>query len=154
MSLFTDPNKIPENYGLRLAAGLIAFFVVMRLAGLAHVIELRLLNLFILGAAIYFALKRFKNTHEHHLNYFRGLATGVGTGAIGSILFALFMFLYMKADAVLMQSIIENEPMGRHLNAYMAAFIIAIEGVFSALLVSFVLINYVETDDVNRPVGE
>jgi hypothetical protein len=152
MNLFTDPNRIPENYGLRLAAGLIVFFVVMRLAGLAHIIELRLLNLFILAGAIYFALKKFKSTHDQHLNYFRGLATGVGTGSIGSIVFALFMFIYMKLDRAMMQSIIDNEPMGLHLNAYMAAFIIALEGVFSALLVSFVLINYVDTDDVNRPV--
>jgi hypothetical protein len=154
MSLFTDPNKIPENYGLRLAAGLILYFLVMKLLGLAHIIELRLLNVFVMVAAIYFALKKFKNTHEHHLNYFRGLATGVGTGAIGSIVFALFMFIYMKVDNAMMQSIIDNDPMGRYLNPYMAAFIIALEGVFSGLLVSFVLINYVDTDDVNDPIGE
>lgn len=52
----------------------------------------------------------------------------------------------------MMQSIIDNDPMGRYLNAYMAAFIIALEGVFSGLLVSFVLINYVDTDDVNESV--
>ena len=26
MSLFTNPNRIPENYGLKIAGGLIAFF--------------------------------------------------------------------------------------------------------------------------------
>jgi len=154
MSFFTDPNKIPENYGLRLAAALILYFFAMKLAGLAHVVELRLLNIFILVAAIYFALKKFKSTHQQHLNYFRGLATGVGTGAVGSVVFALFMFIYMKVDTAMMQSIIDNEPMGRHLNAYMAAFIIALEGVFSGLLASFVLINYVQTDEVNSPAGE
>lgn len=153
MSLFTDPNRIPENYGLRLAAGLILYFVAMKALDLAHIIELRLLNLFILVAAIWFALKKFKNTHHQHLNYFRGLATGVGTGAIGSILFALFMFVYMTVDGSMMQAIIDEDPMGRYLNPYMAAFIIALEGVFSGLLVSFVLINYVDTDDVNAPAA-
>ena len=62
------------------------------------------------------------------------------------------MFIYMKVDSAMMQSIIDNDPMGRYLNAYMAAFIIALEGVFSGLLVSFVLINYVDTDDVNESV--
>ncbi|MFN8690639.1 MAG: DUF4199 domain-containing protein, partial [Cyclobacteriaceae bacterium] len=119
MSLFTDPNRIPENYGLRIAGGLAVYFVVMHFAGLGHHVELRLLNLLIQAAGIYFALKKFKQTHEDHMNYFRGLVTGVATGAIGSILFAVFMFIWMKADASLMASIIENEPMGRYLNAYM-----------------------------------
>ncbi|MBL7853318.1 MAG: DUF4199 domain-containing protein [Cyclobacteriaceae bacterium] len=150
MSLFTDPNRIPENYGLRIAGGLAVYFVVMHFAGLGHHVELRLLNLLIQAAGIYFALKKFKQTHEDHMNYFRGLVTGVATGAIGSILFAVFMFIWMKADASLMASIIENEPMGRYLNAYMASFIVALEGVFSGLLVTFVLINYVDTDEVTE----
>jgi hypothetical protein len=54
----------------------------------------------------------------------------------------------------MMQAVIENEPMGRYLNAYMTAFVVALEGVFSGLLVTFVLINWVTTDDVNDPVGE
>ncbi|HAC25293.1 MAG TPA: hypothetical protein DCE81_10285 [Cytophagales bacterium] len=150
MSLFTDPNRIPENYGLRIAGGLTVYFVVMHFAGLGHHVELRLLNLLIQAAGIYFALKKFKQTHEDHMNYFRGLVTGVATGAIGSILFAVFMFIWMKADASLMASIIENEPMGRYLNAYMASFIVALEGVFSGLLVTFVLINYVDTDELTE----
>ena len=141
MSLFTDPNRIPENYGLRIAGGLILYFVVMHFAGLGHHVELRLLNLMIQAGGIYLALKKFKQTHQDHMNYFRGLVTGVATGSIGSILFAVFMFIWMKVDASLMASIIENEPMGRYLNAYMASFIVALEGVFSGLLVTFVLIN-------------
>ena len=45
----------------------------------------------------------------------------------------------------MMQSIIENEPMGRYLNPYIVSFIVALEGVFSGLLVTFVLINFLET---------
>ena len=36
----------------------------------------------------------------------------------------------------------------------MIAFIVLLEGVFSGLLVTFILINYVTTDDVNDPAGE
>ncbi len=153
MSIFNDPNRIPESYGLRIAAGLIGFFLIMKLVGLSHHVELRLANLLILVAGIYFALKKFKLTHHDSLNYFRGLITGVATGAVGSVVFALFLFIWMKVDDAMMQSIIENEPMGRFLNAYMASFIVALEGVFSGLLVTFVLINYVHTDEVNEPQG-
>lgn len=152
MSLFTNPNRIPENYGLRIAAGLIGFFLIMKFAGYSHHVELRLMNVIILAGGVYFALKKFKLTHEDHLNYFRGLITGVATGAIASIIFALFLFIWMKADDDMMRSIVENEPMGHYLNAYIASFIVALEGVFSGLLVTFILINYITTDEVSDPI--
>ncbi|MBI1767093.1 MAG: DUF4199 domain-containing protein [Bacteroidetes bacterium] len=150
MSFFNNPNRIPENYGLRIAAGLIVFFVIMRLAGFHHHVELRLFNLIILMTGIYFGLKKFKERHGNHINYFRALITGVGIGAVGSVVFGLFMFIYMKLDNDLMQSIIDNEPMGRYLNPYMAAFIVALEGVFSGLLVTFLLTNYITSDEVEQ----
>jgi hypothetical protein len=154
MSLLNNPNRIPENYGLRIAAGLIIFFMIMKFADYGHHPELRLLNLLILATGIYYALKKFKETHEEHLNYFRALITGVSAGAIGSVIFALFLFIYMKIDNGFMQAVIENDPMGRYLNAYIASFIVALEGLFSGLLVTFVLINYVNTDEVSEPVDK
>ena len=150
MNFFSNPNRIPESYGLRIAAGLIGFFLIMKLVGLSHHVELRLLNLFILSGGVYMALKKFKQSHSDRLNYFRGLITGVATSAIGSLVFAFFLFLYMQLDSSMMQFIIENEPMGRYMNPYIASFIVALEGVFSGLLVTFVLINYVSTDEVNQ----
>ncbi len=154
MSLFTNPNRIPENYGLKIAGGLIAFFLIMKLVGLEHHYELRFLNVFIQVGGIYFALKKFKETHGQHLNYFRALVTGVATGAISSAIFAIFLFGYLSIDSNLMQGVIENEPMGRYLNPYIAAFMVALEGLFSGLLFTFIIINYVDTDDVNDPQGE
>ena len=101
-------------------------------------------------SGIYFGLKKFKEQHGQHINYFRALITGVAIGAIGSVGFAVFMFAFMQLDKDMMQSIIDNEPMGRYLNAYMAAFIVALEGFFSGLLVTFVLINYMTTDEAGQ----
>ena len=94
MGLFNDPKNLHLNYGLKIAAGLIAYFLLMKVIGLGHHVELRLLNLFILTAGIFFGLKKFKETHEDHLNYFRALVTGVAMGAIGSMIFSLFLFVY------------------------------------------------------------
>lgn len=151
MGIFNNPNRIPENYGIKIAGALIAYFLIMKFAGLGHHVELRLLNLVIQVVGIFYALKKFKETHGSHINYFRALITGVATAGIGSLIFALFLFTYMKLDTDMMQSIIDNEPMGRFLNPYMAAFIVALEGGFSGLLVTFVLINYVHTDEVSEP---
>jgi hypothetical protein len=148
MNVFNNPNQIHINYGLKIAGGLIVYFLIMKFAALHDVVELRLLNLFILVAGIYMALRTFKITHQDHLNYFRALVTGVATAAIGSLVFAAFLFVYLYfIDTAFMQYIIDNEPMGRFLNPYMASFIVALEGVFSGLLVTFVLINYIPTDE-------
>jgi hypothetical protein len=153
MSFFNNPNRIPESYGVKIGVGLIVYFVVMHLTGLSHHVELRLLNLLILVAGVYLALKKFKETHGSQLNYFRALITGVATATVGSCIFAVFLFVYMKVDTSLMDSIEKNEPMGRYLNPYIAAFIVALEGLFSGLLVTFILINFVTTDEVNEPQG-
>lgn len=154
MNLFNNPSRIPENYGIKIAGGLIAFFLVMKLVGLAHHYELRFLNVFFQVGGIYFALKKFKETHDEHMNYFRALVTGVATGAISSVLFALFLFIYMSLDTSFMQGVVDNEPMGRYLNPYITAFMVALEGLFSGLLFTFIIINYLDTDDVNDPQGE
>lgn len=153
MSL-NSPNRIPERYGLQIAAGLIAFFLIMRIIGLGHMTELRLLNLVILAAGIFLALKKFKSTHSESLNYFRGIITGVATGAVASLVFGLFLFIFMKLDASLMKTIVENEPMGRYLNPYIVAFIVVLEGFFSGLTVTFVILNWVATDEVSAPVDK
>ncbi len=154
MGFFNDPNRISESYGLKTAGGLTAYFLIMQVLDTHHHVELRMFNLVILAIGVYFALKKFKNTHTDHVNYFRGLIIGVATSAIASVIFAVILFVYMKLDPSLLQSIQENEPMGHYLNEYMSAFIVALEGVFSGMLVTFVLMNFVNSDEVNDPAGE
>ena len=148
MNLLDNPRRIPEIYGTLIAIGLILFFLIMQFAGLVHIIELRLLNLFILMAGVYMALKKFRTSHENKLNYFRALITGVATSTIGASTFAVFLFIYLKLNNSMMQSLIDHEPMGPYLNAYIVAAIVTLEGVFSGIFVTFVLINYINTDEV------
>lgn len=150
MRFFNDPNQIPFAYGVRIAIGFIVYFLLMQIAGLSHEIELRLFNLLILIGGIYLALRKFRQTHAQHLHYFRGMFVGIVTATIGSFIFSVFLFLYMILDPAFLQSIIENEPMGRFLNPYVAAGIVTIEGVFSGLFVTFLVLNLVRTDEVNE----
>ncbi len=140
--IFQNARRIPEIYGSFIAGGLIFYFFIAYLFGFLHVLELRLLNLFIMGAGIYFSLKQYKRTHHGELNYFRALATGVASAFIGTSTFVLFHFLYLKIDTQLMQTIIENEPMGIYLNPYIATFAVWVEGIFSGFGLTFIMINY------------
>jgi hypothetical protein len=146
LNLWNRPDRIPEIYGTLIALALVVYFFAMYALGLVHVIELRLLNLFIMLGGIYAALRQYKKTHAGHLNYFRGLTTGVATATIGASTFAAFLLIYLKIDQNMMNSIIENEPMGRYLNEYIAAAVVTLEGVFSGFTMTYLLLNYVETD--------
>ena len=160
MNIWKQPTRIPEIYGAIIALGLIVYFFIMYATGLIHVVELRLLNLFIMLAGVYYAMKQFKRTHEGRLDYFRALVTGVATAAVGAATFSLFIFIYLSLDNNLMNSIAVNEPMGIYLNPYIASFAVLLEGVFSGFIVSYLLTNFLSTDTpvidraVDREVSE
>jgi hypothetical protein len=118
----------------------------MYAAGLIHVIELRLLNIAIMLAGVYFALKQFKRTHQGRLDYYKSMLTGVAAAAIGTSTFSLFLFIYMFIDGNLMQSIIDNEPLGKYMNPYIACFIVFLEGLFSGFMVTYLLTNFFASD--------
>lgn len=153
-NIWERKTRIPEIYGTILALGLIVYFFAMYALGVVHVIELRLLNLVIMLVVVYFALKQFSRTHDGHLNYFRGLVVGIATATIGASTFSLFLFIYLNLDKNLMHSIIENEPMGMYLNTYIASFAVLLEGMFSGIFVTFVLLNWITTDRASDPVDQ
>lgn len=141
----TVQTYVAERHGLFISIGLIVFFFVMRIFDLLYVVELRAMNIFIMTAGILMAIKTLQRVYPQRYTYFQGMGTGVLTGIIGSILFALFVFFYVSfLDTGLMQSIIDNEPMGRFMNPYIVSLIIAVEGIASALLVTFIIMNYLD----------
>jgi hypothetical protein len=152
-SLWQKSERIPEIYGTIIALGLIVYFLLMYAVGLIHVIELRLFNLFIMLAGVYYALKQYRRTHEGHMNYFRALVTGTVAAAIGTSTFALFLFVFLKLEGNLMVSIQHNEKLGAYLNPYIASYVVMLEGLFSGFGLSYLLVNYIKTDQATDPVG-
>lgn len=153
MNIWNRSTRIPEIYGTLIFLGLLVYFFVMYAVGLIHVIELRIVNLFIMLGGVYAALKQFRRTHQGHLNYFRALATGTVTAVIGTSTFALFLFFFLKFEGNLMESIRVNEPLGPYLNPYIASFMVFLEGIFSGFGLSYLMVNWIETDNVADPVG-
>jgi hypothetical protein len=150
-NIMNRPDRIPAIYGTLIALGLIVYLGIMYLIGLAHIIELRLLNIFIILAGVYYALKQYARTHAGHLNYFKGLVIGIAASTIGVFTFALILFFWLQLDQNLQNIVLKNSPMGIHLNPYISCAAIVIEGVFSGFFVTFILLNWVNTDSVNNP---
>jgi hypothetical protein len=152
MNIWNRHDRIVEIYGAMIGVGLIIYFFIMYALGLIHVIELRLLNLFIMLTGVYYALKQYRRTHNGNLNYFRALIVGNAASTLGTGIFTLFLFFYLKIDVGLMQSIQQKEPLGINLNPYIAAATVFGEGIFSGFMCTFLLTNYIVTDQVNEPI--
>ena len=135
-------ERTAELYGLFTAIGLILLFLFMKMIGLAQIVELRALNFFVMGAGIIFALRSFRKKSDHY-NYLNGLALGLFVAIVGSILFAIFVFIYTSfLDPKFMDYIEATQPFGRYLNPYMVSVAIIIEGIGSGLILAFIVINY------------
>lgn len=150
---FDRPAQISQIYGTLLFLGLITYFFIMYAVGLVHIVELRVFNFFIMLVVEYYALQHYRKTHKGRMNYFRALTIGTAIATIGTATFAVFLVIYLKIDQNLMQSIIENEPMGRYLNEYIAAAVIMAEGIFSGFGIIYLLTNVMPSDEATEPTG-
>jgi hypothetical protein len=140
---------IGELYGTYIALGLIAFFLICYWTGLVHVRELRLLNFPIMMAGIYYALKEYKKTHGSHIDYFRAMSLGAYTAGIGALTFATFLHIILMADHQLYLRVVKGEPLGEYMNLWVATAAVALEGVFSGLMATYITLNFFDTDKVS-----
>lgn len=143
--IFDNSARIPEIYGTFIALGLTAFFFLFHLLGLVRIFELRLLNVFIMWGGLYFAMKQYKRTHDGELTYYKGVVVGLATAFIGASTFVLILFFYLKLNPDFMLALREREPLGVYMNEYVATFAVWFEGIFSGMIITFILTNYLYT---------
>lgn len=136
---------IGEIYGTYIALGLIAFFLACYWLGFVHVRELRLLNLPIMLAGIYFAIDQHKKIYGK-IGYFKAMTLGAYTSAIGALTFATFLFFMFSVDHNLYVRVVKNEPLGEYMNLFIATSAVALEGVFGGLMATYIISNFVETE--------
>ncbi len=139
----TSVEGVAIRYGLYTTAGLIAYFLVMKLFGLVHVVELRAFNLFFLLAGIIMALRTFKR-RKGTIVYLEGIGLGLMTSAIGVVSFCLFIFIYLQLNPAFMQAIVQNESFGEYLNPYILSFVVALEGTASGFIATFAIMQYLK----------
>ncbi|MFO7256247.1 MAG: DUF4199 domain-containing protein [Bacteroidota bacterium] len=134
----------PElRYGLTMTAGLIIYFLITKILGLTHITELRVLNFFIVLAVLYRAFKTFRERDiNKQFNYLQAFMFGFFTTAIGTVVFAVFIFFYIQfLDPALMETVRQKAPLGEYLNPYLVACALIAEGSLSGALATFMLIN-------------
>lgn len=140
----TTFDRLAIRYGLLTTLGLIAYFLIMKLIGLVHIVELRVFNVMILSYGVWMALKVYIKQTGDEVVYLRTLALGVFTSLAAVLPFAIFIFLYMSWDTEFMQMVIENEWFGRYMNPYIVSFLIFFEGTISGFFIAFTLMQYMK----------
>lgn len=146
----------PElRYGLIMTAGLIVYFLIMKLAGLTHVTELRVLNFFIVLAVLYRAFKHFRERDiNRQFNYLQAFMFGFVTTTIGTVIFAVLIFFYIQfIDPALMETVRQKAPLGEYLNPYLVTCALIAEGSLSGALATFMMINVKNANQIEDQVN-
>ena len=139
------------KYGVLTAAGLILYFLAMKVMGLAHLVELRFLNGLIMGVGVSVAIWQFKKSVNGAINYLEGLGVGFITAGIASFLFAVFMVLYVTLlDKQFMQTLLSDHTIGSKITLVplLVVFgVIILEGVISGFMLAFIAMQFYKRAD-------
>jgi len=126
----------------------IAYFMLMKYLNLVDIAELRWLNLLIQLGGIILALRYYHRKTQVRIDYLNGMALCFLTSIVGAFLFSIFIFVFFSTiDPLLLQLLKDNTPMmGKYLTPFSAAITVLTEGTVSALVFSYVVMQYYKDD--------
>jgi len=135
-------NQIIIKNALKIVLGIVIYFFVMKLFGLDTISELRFLNfLFVVwgvNSAIRNNIQKNKDTF-YISNLFIGVSTSVI--AVGIIIIGLISYVSLIDPSFV--SVLEQSFLwGSNLTLPLIIFAIAIEGIASSVICSFILMQY------------
>ena len=135
-------TKIIINNALLIFTGIVGFFLLMKILGLDHVSELRFLNFAFVLWGINNAIKTNINANKESL-YFNNFAVGIGTSivAVGFTIIGLIFYVAFINPSLI--NILEDTGFwGQNLSLGLIVFALAIEGIASSVICSFILMQY------------
>ncbi|MCE9539062.1 MAG: hypothetical protein K8R85_07580 [Bacteroidetes bacterium] len=140
-------EKIGIKVGFVTFLSLVAYFMIMKFLGLSHVLELRFFNIVILAIGISYGIKKIKRTLQESDFYLKGWAGGMFVSVVSTVLFALFMSLYLSYfDESLMQHIRETTTLGFTVaSGFNVFFAVFMEGMASAVVITLAAMQYFKT---------
>ncbi len=146
--------KIYTRYGILIAIVLIAYFLLLKLIGLHQYTVLSAVNGLIFGAGLYMAIKKY-NTQEDDRKFEKGFEVGLLSGGIASVIFTVFMAIYMyQIDTEFAASIMETWNLEYDLGTLMLLISILIMGFVTTLVLTLSFMQLLKrswnTRDGNR----
>lgn len=146
--------KIYSTYGFGIAIVLIVYFLILKLMGLHQYPVLSSVNAIFFGAGIYMALKNYRSKVSE-IKFEKGFELGLFTGGIASIVFTVFMALYMyQIDDEFATALLQNWNLETDLGISILVLTILIMGLVTTLLLTFAFMQLLKrswnTKDGNR----
>jgi hypothetical protein len=135
-------NQIIIKNALKIVLGIVLYFFAMKLLGLESISELRFLNFLFVVWGVNSAIKGniIKNKDTFYIsNLFIGVATSII--AVGIILIGLITYVSLIEPGFI--TVLENSFLwGSSLSLPLIIFAIAIEGIASSVICSFISMQY------------
>ncbi|MEL6697117.1 MAG: DUF4199 domain-containing protein [Bacteroidota bacterium] len=131
------------SFGLITASLLATYFLLVGIFDFRHVIEYRYFNIIPLTIGVIWALRTFhKRSHHNRTHHFNGFMLGLGTAALASFLYGLFVLLFIDVIGPEMGvSIQDHLDIGGLTTEWLAVFTV-LEGTMSGVMVSFIAMQY------------
>ena len=146
--------KVYSSYGVGIAVLLIAFFLILKIIGLHQHPIFSAINGLIYGIGMYTAMKKYR-AGKDDFKYEKGFEVGLLCGGIATILFTLFMAIYMyQIDTEFAAHIMEKWNLEYDLGTLMLVLSIFIMGLSTTLVLTLTFMQLLKkswnTPDGNR----
>ena len=89
-----DKLSIPVKYGVAIAAGLIAYFLILSIFGANRYPIFSLFNGVIMGVGMYAAIKNYREKKANKFKFQKGFMASLLTGFNATIIFTIFFGFY------------------------------------------------------------
>lgn len=146
-------NRIIFSNALLIFAGIAGYFLVMKILGLDHVAELRFLNF----AFVLYGINRAIKTNiirNHESVYFSNFLLGIGTSIVAVALTIVSLIIYVDfIDPSFMNVLEKSSFWGQKLSLPLVVFALAIEGIASSVICSFILMQYYKNYKVSNSMA-
>ncbi|QNJ97262.1 DUF4199 domain-containing protein [Constantimarinum furrinae] len=146
-------EKVYLKYGIGIAIALIAYFLLTKVLGLHQYPVLSAANAVIFGAGILLAMKTYK-ANKSNFKYEKGFQLGLFTGGIATILFAIFMSVYIfMIDTQFAHAILDSWGLNFNKGALIVIVSLVMMG-FSTTLVLTLAFMQLLKESWNTPEGK
>lgn len=137
-----NSQKIILKNALIIYAGIVIYFLITKILGLDEVSELRFLNFVFVLWGVNKAIKTNMDINKENL-YINNFSVGIATSILSVTFTILGLIIYVGFIEPSFMSVLENSSFwGKDLNLIMVIFALAIEGIASSVICSFVLMQY------------
>jgi hypothetical protein len=126
-------------YGTVCCALYIVFLLLMKMAGLMHVTELRMVNYVILCLVGFYQIRKMVKQSHSYVPFLGVFATVLFTGLWSFFLFSVFLYAYTRFDIALSELFVKST------HGYfpqMPSVIIFFEGTAASIIVGFINMQY------------